>query len=55
MAKGLFGKLLLGTRISRSYCSGITIVRHYSCRGIFGRKGFILVRVLIRFWFKYSL
>ena len=55
MAKGLFGKLLLGTRVSRSYCSGIIVASHYSCMGIFGRKGFILTRVLIRFWFKYSL
>jgi hypothetical protein len=45
MAKGLYGKLLLGTRVSRSYCSGITVARHCSCRGIFGRKGFILARV----------
>jgi hypothetical protein len=45
----------LGARVSRSYCSGITVAPHCSCRGIFGRKGFILARVLIRFWFKYSL
>jgi hypothetical protein len=45
----------LGTRVSRSYYSEITVARHCSSRGIFGRKGFILARVLIRFWFKYSL
>ena len=39
----------LGTRVSRSYCSQITVAGHCSHRGIFGRKGFILVRVLIRF------
>ena len=44
----------LGTRVSRSYCSRITVAWHCSRKGIFGRKGFILVRVLIRFWFKYS-
>jgi hypothetical protein len=45
----------LGTRVSRSYCSRITVARYCSRKGIFERKGFILVRVLIRFLFKYSL
>jgi hypothetical protein len=49
MAKGLLGKLLFRTRVSRSYCSRISVARHCSRRNIFGRKGFILVRVLIRF------
>jgi hypothetical protein len=55
MAKGLFGKYFLGTRVLRSYYSRITEARHCSCKGIYGRKGLILARVLIRFWFKYFL
>ena len=54
MAGAYLESYFLGTRVLRSYCNRITVASHCSCGGIFGKKGFILARVLIRFWFKYS-
>ena len=45
----------LEIRVLRSYCSRITVAPHCSSEGIFGKKGVILVKVLIRFWFTYFL
>ena len=56
MAKGIFGKLPFLELGFQKVTVAELLQRRTVPAGVFlGKKGFILARVLIRFWFKYSL